>query len=1036
MKSRSTGLRLICALVVSAIGSISALMAAPPAAAASVPVTVTITRFIEIQDPDPTQGDGDYYARVKIGATPAQDNESSQVEREDFEPYWTFTANVDDADPVVTVTIEIIDSDSFPAEPDDLIDINPTDGVTELSVNFNLSTGGWTSPDITDNTGVAQGDGDRELFGFTEGGEAGKVFFDISALSTSGDADGDALLDGWELHGIDRDGDGVTDVDLAAMGANPLRKDFFVETDCLVSDGNNDGDLADPQDHSHCPLQLAVQDVVQAFANAPVGNPDGTTGVQLHVDTGPLYGAGSVTSVPGASGVTGTFGDHGGGNQIPEAGNTIIDYDGASGNPGSNFYTLKQANFNANRDLIFRYSIFGHQTNARQATNDCTSGLAEGIPGNDFFVTLGGRRDVDGDGNTDTTCWGSSAPNGIDDDGDGAVDEDLQDGVDNDGDCTADTDGDGNTCDWGDVGVDEDGGFSIGTRAQQAGTFMHELGHVIGLHHGGGDEVNNKANYLSVMNYAFQPCSVAPGPAGSGLPGGCDYSRDDLNDLVESLPPGLDECQSIDAGLYGLGPVDFDNDSSFEGMSGCNPAATANVSADANGDGDANDTLESYDDWANIYFGFRTLENFQNGIADPVENEPTPEIIEAAQNFINGLLAPDLTITKTDSSDPVAAGEDLTYTLTVSNAGPTPTDSIQITDTLPAGVNYLDAGSDMRCDEASAGVIVCDLNDELAYGDSSTITIAVHVQADLVYNNGAPLTITNTAEVVNLNGADSNEMNNSISESTQVVAVADLEIVSFVENGATIDVLIGEPTTVNLDKVITSHGPSAPMDVALNVTTAASSGISVTPAATNPASADALGLEELRPVTETFTLTCLAPGDQSVTVTNAISPANSPVDSDPNPANNSMSVTLNVDCVVPVALNVHPGSLTNPINLKSKGNVPTAVLTTDVGEYGLPLAFDATTIDATTARFGPKEVLFNVATPGGAAESHNKGHVEDSYELDEKNRDGDKDMVLHFITQNSQLDGSDVEACVKGRFTTPVGDTFTFFGCDLITIKP
>ncbi len=35
-----------------------------------------------------------------------------------------------------------------------------------------------------------------------------------------------------------------------------------------------------------------------------------------------------------------------------------------------------------------------------------------------------------------------------------------------------------------------------GTANQQAATFMHELGHNLGLHHGGGDDVNCKPNYL------------------------------------------------------------------------------------------------------------------------------------------------------------------------------------------------------------------------------------------------------------------------------------------------------------------------------------------------------------------------------------------------------------------------------------------------------------------------------------------------------------------------------------------------------------
>jgi hypothetical protein len=39
---------------------------------------------------------------------------------------------------------------------------------------------------------------------------------------------------------------------------------------------------------------------------------------------------------------------------------------------------------------------------------------------------------------------------------------------------------------------------------RQAGTFMHELGHNLGLQHGGDEEENYKPNYVSVMNYLFQ----------------------------------------------------------------------------------------------------------------------------------------------------------------------------------------------------------------------------------------------------------------------------------------------------------------------------------------------------------------------------------------------------------------------------------------------------------------------------------------------------------------------------------------------------
>jgi hypothetical protein len=42
-----------------------------------------------------------------------------------------------------------------------------------------------------------------------------------------------------------------------------------------------------------------------------------------------------------------------------------------------------------------------------------------------------------------------------------------------------------------------------GTRNEQAAVFMHELGHTIGLRHGGGDNNEFKPNYRSVMSYIW-----------------------------------------------------------------------------------------------------------------------------------------------------------------------------------------------------------------------------------------------------------------------------------------------------------------------------------------------------------------------------------------------------------------------------------------------------------------------------------------------------------------------------------------------------
>jgi hypothetical protein len=60
----------------------------------------------------------------------------------------------------------------------------------------------------------------------------------------------------------------------------------------------------------------------------------------------------------------------------------------------------------------------------------------------------------------------------------------------------------------------------VGKPLEQAGTFMHELGHNLGLRHGGTDNVNNKPNYLSVMNYSFQFGLIT-----NGVRNAVDYSN-------------------------------------------------------------------------------------------------------------------------------------------------------------------------------------------------------------------------------------------------------------------------------------------------------------------------------------------------------------------------------------------------------------------------------------------------------------------------------------------------------------------------------
>jgi hypothetical protein len=139
-----------------------------------------------------------------------------------------------------------------------------------------------------------------------------------------------------------------------------------------------------------------------------------------------------------------------------------------------------------------------------------------------------------------------------------------------------------------------------------------------------------------------------------------------------------------------------------------------------------------------------------------------------------------------------------------------------------------------------------------------------------------------------------------------------------------------------------------------------------------------------------------------------------------------------IDCVVPIAINVRPGGFPNSINLNTDASL--AALTTRAGEYGLPLAFDATAVDVSRTLWGLRERLFNVATPAGAREVHGRGHIGRSYELDERTRDADRDMVLHFKPSESGLTLSTTRACLKGKYLAADGSSFTFLGCDSVRV--
>ncbi len=197
----------------------------------------------------------------------------------------------------------------------------------------------------------------------------------------------------------------------------------------------------------------------------------------------------------------------------------------------------------------------------------------------------------------------------------------------------------------------------------QAATFMHELGHSLGLRHGGGvDEViafvpkswQGKPNYPSLMNYVLtHPLKEKQNKLFWRL----DYSREQLPDLNET---SLNENAGIPSTLYrkfvmpyGVGP-DFNRTLRLVRLNGSaadfNRDGTTDqgVSADLNYFGtntvfagvdrpSPEEIMKGHNDWANLQYAVIDDEREADRDISIAEGCPTMEML----NFLEANVPPD-----------------------------------------------------------------------------------------------------------------------------------------------------------------------------------------------------------------------------------------------------------------------------------------------------------------------------------------------------------------------------------------------------------
>ncbi len=163
---------------------------------------------------------------------------------------------------------------------------------------------------------------------------------------------------------------------------------------------------------------------------------------------------------------------------------------------------------------------------------------------------------------------------------------------------------------------------------------------------------------------------------------------------------------------------------------------------------------------------------------------PTGASTAGSGNDFPELIRSDLKVTKIGSPATVVAGDDVTFTITVVNQGPSPASGVTLDDPVPAALAVTGTTTDRGTCATVTNTVDCALG-AMAVGDTATVTVTVHSGAEGTFTN----TATATADQV-----DPNTSNDHDSSSTYVQLFAPTKSIVSTSEASTAgtDVTIGE----------------------------------------------------------------------------------------------------------------------------------------------------------------------------------------------------------------------------------------------------